>query len=105
MIKFLFYALMAVTIWNVVAQGFASKGIAGWWMVQPWFQEGLEYLEAGRIADLVILIVFSILAFVPLPPFPPRKPWTVFHLALPLGVFQLPLVWFFGFFRNNLLSG
>src|SRR3546814_846281 len=25
MIKFLFYALVAVTIWNVVAQGFASK--------------------------------------------------------------------------------
>src|SRR3546814_5880867 len=66
MIKFLFYALVAVTIWNVVAQGFASKGIAGWWMGQPWFQEGLEYLEAGRIADVVILIGFSILAYVTL---------------------------------------
>src|SRR3546814_11058931 len=40
MIKFLFYALVAVPIWNVVAQGFASKGIAGWGLGQQWFQEG-----------------------------------------------------------------
>src|SRR3546814_6738089 len=61
MIKFLFYALVAVTIWTVVAQGFASKGIAGWWMGEQWFKEGLEYLEAGRIADVVIMIGFSFL--------------------------------------------
>src|SRR3546814_1107365 len=93
MIKFLFYALVAVTIWNVVAQGFASKGIAGWWMGQPWFQEGLEYLEAGRIADVVILIGFSILAYVTLRTFPPRKQWNEIHWALALGVVALTLVW------------
>ncbi|MGP1682425.1 MAG: cbb3-type cytochrome c oxidase subunit I, partial [Giesbergeria sp.] len=64
LIKFLFYALVAVVIWNVIAQFMARFGIAGWWMGQPWFHEGLEYLEAGRIADVVILIGFSILAYV-----------------------------------------
>src|SRR3546814_14844737 len=88
--------LVAVTIWNVVAQGFASKGIAGWWLGQPWFQEGLEYLEAGRIADVVILIGFSILAYVTLRTFPPRKQWNEIHWALALGVVALTLVWKIG---------
>ena len=98
LIKILFYALVAVTIWNVAAQGFASRGIAGWWMGQPWFQEGLEYLEAGRIADVVILVGFSILAYVTLRTFPPRKQWNEIHWALALGVIALTLVWIFGMF-------
>ena len=98
MIKFLFYALLAVTLWNVVAQGLASKGVAGWWMGQPWFQEGLEYLEAGRIADVVILVGFAILAYVMLRTFPPRKQWNEIHWALALGVVALTLVWIFGMF-------
>src|SRR5690606_15855756 len=98
LIKFLFYALVAVTIWNVIAQGFAGSGIAGWWLGQPWFQEGLEYLEAGRAADVVILVGFSILAYVTLRTFPPRKQWNEIHWALALGVIALTLVWIFGMF-------
>src|SRR3546814_1293322 len=47
LIKILFYALIAVVLWNVVSQFLAQKGVAGWWMGQPLLQEGLEYLEAG----------------------------------------------------------
>ena len=98
LIKFLFYALVAVTIWNVIAQSFASSGIAGWWMGQPWIQEGLEYLEAGRVADIIILVGFSILAYVVLRTFPPRKEWNEIHWGLALGVVALTLVWIFGLF-------
>ncbi|MCZ2292909.1 MAG: cbb3-type cytochrome c oxidase subunit I, partial [Burkholderiales bacterium] len=64
LIKLLFYALLAVVIWNVATQTLAQQGIAGWWAGQPMLQEGLEYLEAGRIADVVILIGFAILCWV-----------------------------------------
>ena len=96
LIKFLFYALLAVTFWNVFAQSLAQSGTAGWWMGQPWLQEGLEYLEAGRAADIVILIGFSILAYVMLRTFPPRKDWNEIHWALALGVVALTVVWVFG---------
>ncbi len=98
LIKFLFYALVVVTIWNVVAQSFARTGTAGWWMGQPWIQEGLEYLEAGRGADVVIFIGFSILTFVVLKTFPPRKEWNEIHWGLAIGVIALTFVWTFGMF-------
>ena len=98
LIKFLFYALCAVTIWNFISQGFAADGTAGWWMGQPWIQEGLEYLEAGRAADVVILIGFSILAYVVWRTFPPRKDWNEIHWGLAIGVLALTFVWLFGMF-------
>lgn len=98
LIKFLFYALVVVTIWNVFSQSFAAKGVAGWWMGQPWLQEGLEYLEAGRAADVVILIGFAILAYVVLRTFPPRKEWNEIHWGLAIGVVALTFVWLFGMF-------
>lgn len=30
LIKFLFWALLAVVIWNVISQGLAATGVAGW---------------------------------------------------------------------------
>lgn len=98
LIKFLFYALLAVVVWNVATQFLARFGIAGWWLGQPWFQEGTEYLEAGRAADVVILIGFSILTYVVLKTFPPRKEWNEIHWGLALGVIALTLVWIFGLF-------
>lgn len=98
LIKFLFYALIAVVIWNVGTQALATKGIAGWWLGQPWLHEGLEYLEAGRAADIVILIGFSILCYVVLRTFPPVRQWNEIHWGLGLGVTALTLVWIFGLF-------
>jgi nitric oxide reductase subunit B len=98
LIKFLFYALVAVVIWNAATQVMAEVGIAGWWLGQPWLQQGLEYLEAGRIAGIVILIGFSILMYVVLRTFPPIKKWNEIHWGLGLGVSALTLVWVFGLF-------
>jgi nitric oxide reductase subunit B len=98
LIKFLFYALLAVVIWNVGTQALAQKGIAGWWLGQPWLQEVLEYLEAGRLADIVILIGFAILSYVVLRTFPRLRDWNEIHWELGLGVLALTAVWVFGLF-------
>jgi len=98
LIKFLFIALVAVVIWNVLSQYLAMRGIAGWWLGQAWFQEGLEYIEAGRAADVVILIGFSILAYVVLRTFPPVSKWNEIHWGLGIGVVALTVVWVFGMF-------
>ncbi|MBK7249585.1 MAG: cbb3-type cytochrome c oxidase subunit I [Gammaproteobacteria bacterium] len=98
LIKFLFYALLAIVIWNVATQALAQQGIAGWWHGEPMLQEGLEYLEAGRIVDVVILIGFAILCYVVLRTFPPLSRWTEIHWGLGIGVVALTFVWTFGMF-------
>lgn len=98
LIKFLFYALLAIVIWNMGTQVLAQEGIAGWWLGQPWLQEGLEYLEAGRIADIVILVGFAILCYVVLRTFPPVREWNEIHWGLGIGVLALTAVWVFGLF-------
>jgi nitric oxide reductase subunit B len=98
LIKFLFWAFLVTVIWNVLTQGLAMRGIAGWWEGQPWLQEGLEYLEAGRAADIVILIGFAILAYVVLRSFPPVREWNEIHWGLGIGVVALTAIWVFGLF-------
>ncbi len=104
LIKFLFVVLVAIAIWNSIAQGFAMRGIAGWWMGQPWIQQGLEYLEAGRLVDVLILVGFVILAYVVLKSFPPVRDWNEIHWGLGLGLLGLTLVWMFSLFSINRLD-
>ncbi len=98
LIKFLFFAIIAVTIWNAGTQVLAETGTAGWWLGQPWLQQGLEYLEMGRIAGIVVLVGFFILMYVVLRTFPPIRKWNEIHWGLALGVSALTLVWVFGLF-------
>ncbi len=98
LIHVLYWALLAVTIWNSITIFFAQKGIAGWWLGQPWIQEGLEYLEAGRAADVVILVGFVILAYVVLRTFPKVRTWNEIHWGLAIGVTALAAMWVFGMF-------
>ena len=98
LIKFLFYALVGIIAWNIGTQFLAMEGIAGWWAGQPWLQEGLEYLEAGRVADVLILVGFSILAYVVLRTFPPLQEWNEIHWGLAIGVMALTAIWVFGMF-------
>ena len=98
LVKLLFYALIVLAIWNLFTQKLAMQGIAGWWMGQPWLQNGLEYLEGGRIFGVGVLVGFLILAFVVLRTFPPIKKWNEIHWGLGLGISALALVWVFGLF-------
>jgi nitric oxide reductase subunit B len=98
LIKFLFYAVIGIVVWNFFTQFLAERGIAGWWLGQPWLQQGLEYLEAGRIAGVLILVGFLILAFVVLRTFPRVREWNEVHWGLGLGVGALAVVWVFGLF-------
>lgn len=98
LIKLLFYALIVIAVWNLFTMRLAQVGIAGWWQGQPWLQQGLEYLEAGRIAGVLVLVGFAILAFVVLRTFPPVRQWNEIHWGLGLGVSALLAVWVFGLF-------
>ena len=98
LIKFLFWALLAIVVWNVFTQTLAARGVAGWWAGQPWLHEGLEYIEAGRLADVVILIGFSILCYVVLRTFPAVRDWNEIHWGLGIGVVALTVVWIAGMF-------
>ncbi len=105
LIKLLLYALIVVVLWNIGTLSLAQRGIAGWWAGQPWLQEGLEYIDAGRAADILILIGFAILATIVLRTFPPRRQWNEIHWGLALGVSALTLVWVFGMFFVGRLDG
>jgi len=98
LIKLLFYALIVIAVWNFFTLRLAQYGIAGWWQGQPWLQQGLEYLEAGRIAGVLVLVGFAILAYVVLRTFPPVRQWDEIHWGLGLGVTALMAVWVFGLF-------
>ncbi len=98
LVKVLFYALIAIVLWNVFTLGLAQRGIAGWWEGQPWFQEGLEYLDAGRVADVLILVGFAILAYIVLRTFPKLRDWNEIHWGLGIGVTALAAMWIFGMF-------
>jgi len=98
LIKLLFYALIVIVVWNMFTLRLAQVGIAGWWQGQPWLQQGLEYLEPGRIAGVLVLVGFAILAFVVLRTFPPVRQWNEIHWGLGLGVSALMVVWVFGLF-------
>lgn len=98
LVKFLFVALVVVTLWNSTTIYFAQKGVAGWWLGQPWLQEGLEYLEAGRVADIIILIGFIILAYIVWRTFPKWRHWNEIHGGLAIGVLALAAMWVFGMF-------
>lgn len=98
LIKLLFYALIIIVLWNMFTLRLAQVGIAGWWQGQPWLQQGLEYLEPGRIAGVLVLVGFAILAFVVLRTFPPVRQWNEIHWGLGLGVSALMVVWVFGLF-------
>ncbi|MEO7062193.1 MAG: cbb3-type cytochrome c oxidase subunit I [Dokdonella sp.] len=104
LIKFLFYAVILIVVWNFFTQFLAERGIAGWWLGQPWFQQGLEYLEAGRIAGVLILVGFAIVAYVVLRTFPPIREWNEIHWGLGMGVTALMLVWIFGLFYIDRLD-
>ncbi len=98
LIKLLFYALIAIAVWNVFSFHFDQSGVAGWWAGQPWLQNGLEYLELGRAAGIALLAGFAILAWVVLRSMPPLREWNEFHWTLSIGVTALAVAWVFGLF-------
>ena len=104
LIKFLFYAVIVIVVWNFGTQFLAERGIAGWWLGQPWFQQGLEYLEAGRIAGVLILVGFAIFTYVVLRTFPPMREWNEIHWGLAIGVTMLMVMWVFGLFYISRLD-
>ncbi|HET7011243.1 MAG TPA: cbb3-type cytochrome c oxidase subunit I [Anaerolineales bacterium] len=96
--RLLLIVIWANVLWTAVAMTFAQVGNAGWAFGQPWFQEGLEFLEAGRITDIFLWIGFMIVAYLILRIFRNVRTWTEIHWALAVGVLGLVVFWAFGMF-------
>lgn len=95
--------LLLIVIWGAVlftaaTLPLAQTGIAGWAFGQPWLQEGLEFLEAGRIVDIFLWIGFIIVAYLILRIFPRLRDWNELHWGLAIGMSGLVVFWLFGMF-------
>src|SRR5690606_8007239 len=98
LVKFLFVALTGITIWNAVAIYFAQKGIAGWWLGRQWIQQVIEYLVAGRIADVIILGAFATVAYLVMRASTSGEVWSKSHWGLGIGASALASMWILGLF-------
>ncbi|HET7091071.1 MAG TPA: cbb3-type cytochrome c oxidase subunit I [Anaerolineae bacterium] len=96
--RVLLIALWAVVLVTAVTLVLAQSGIAGWAYGQPWLQEGLEFLEAGRLADVFLWIGFVILGYLILRIFPNIRQWNSLHWGLAIGLAGLATFWLFGMF-------
>ncbi len=101
LVKFLLFAIWVVVAWSIFTLPKAMWGDAGWiegsaW-IGPIYQQGLEYLEGGRVTGVLLLVGFSILAYLVVRMFPPRKEWNEVHWGLAIGLSGLTFMWLFAF--------
>ncbi len=95
--KFLLFAVWVVVGWSIYTLPLAQKGIGGWLEGgnTPWLQQGLEFLEGGRVTHILLLVGFAIFAYLTLRVFPQVKKWKEIHWGLGIGVIGLTTVWLF----------
>ncbi len=94
----LLVVIWALVAWNAFSLRFAMLGEAGWAFGQPWLQEGLEYLEAGRLTDVLLWTGFVAAGYIVLRVFPNVRQWNELHWALAIGLAGLVVFWLFGMF-------
>lgn len=105
LVKFLLIALWVIAAWSFFTLPLAQKGIAGWVGNIPMLQQGKEFLEGGRITGFLLLVGFSIFAFLTLHMFPKKKStWNEMHWGLAVGVLGLAIVWIFALFSSENLD-
>ncbi len=105
LVKLLLVALWIVVIWSCITLPLAQTG-TGWWIGNtPMLQQGKEYLEGGRITGILLLVGFSIFAYLTLAVFPKKiKTWNEMHWGLAVGVIGLSTVWIFALISSENLD-
>ncbi|MDE3090644.1 MAG: cbb3-type cytochrome c oxidase subunit I, partial [Chloroflexota bacterium] len=98
MARFLLIAIWGIVVVNFLTYPLAQVGNAGWAFGQAWFQTGLEFLETGLIAKILLLVGFLIVAYLILGIFPRIRQWNEMHWALAIGLSGLVFFWLFGMF-------
>lgn len=98
LVRFLLVALWAIAAWAMVSLPLGQPGIAGWLWGQPWLQQGLEFLELGRIGGILVLVGLGIVAYLVLRISPPLREWNELHWGLAIGVVVIAAMWVFGLF-------
>lgn len=103
LVRLLLGAIWLIAAWAMVSLPLAQGGQAGWAYGQPWLQQGLEFLELGRIGGVLVLVGLLVAAYLVLRIFPPRREWNELHWGLAIGVCLIAVMWVFGlFFVRNL---
>lgn len=103
--KFLLIALWIIVAWSFYTLPLAHKGIGGWVGNVPLLQQGLEFMEGGKITGVLLLIGFAIFAYLTLQVFPKKvKTWNEIHWGLAVGVVGLTTVWIFALLSTENLD-
>lgn len=105
LIKFLLVAVWFIVLWTIATLPLAQVGIAGWVGNTPLLQQGLEFIEGGRISHILLFVGFFIFAYITLKVFPKkRSKWNELHWGLAVGVVGLAGVWLFTFISTKELD-
>ncbi|HUH47686.1 MAG TPA: cbb3-type cytochrome c oxidase subunit I [Arenibacter sp.] len=105
--KLLHIAIWIIVLWSIGTLPLAQFGIAGYVGEgnTPWLQQGMEYLEGGRITGILLAIGFAIFAYLTLRVFPNKvKTWSEMHWGLAVGVTGLATVWLFALISTENLD-
>ncbi len=94
----LLVALWGIVLLTAATIPLAQWGIAGWAFGQAWLQTGLEYLETGFAAKILLWIGFIALAYLILRIFPTPRRWSEIHWGVAIGLVGLVVLWLFGMF-------
>lgn len=100
LIKLLTIVLTLVIVGSFITLTFMQNGGNIWAFGQPLLYEGKEYMELGRLWDILIFIGLILFAVITLKSLPPRKEWPLALWALVMGAaltffLYLPGNWFF----------
>lgn len=107
LVKFLLIAIWVIVAWSIVTLPLAQIGIGGYTETgnTPWLQQGMEFLEGGRITAILLFIGFIIFAYLTLIMFPKKvKTWNELHWGLAIGVIGLASVWIFSLISTKNLD-
>jgi nitric oxide reductase subunit B len=85
LVKAVIALLLIATIGGFATLPLMQSGYNIWVLGQPMLYEGKEYVELGRLWDILILLAFTLFAIVVLKTLPPPREWPLALWALVFG--------------------
>ena len=85
LVKLVIALLLVAAVGGLASFPLMQSGQNVWLLGQPMLYEGKEYVELGRLWDIILLVAFTIFAFVVLKTLPPMREWPLALWGLTFG--------------------